>query len=100
MWILVATIGGLLIGTIIGFAIRKYIAESKIGSAEKEAERIINDAEKEAESIEREAMVEAKEKAHKIKDEVEEECRERRTELQRFENRLIKKEDHLLHLHC
>ena len=95
MWILLATIGGLLIGSIIGFAIRKYIAESKIGSAEKEAERIINDAEKEAESIEREAMVEAKEKAHKIKDEVEEECRERRTELQRFENRLMKKEDNL-----
>ena len=95
MWILLATIGGLLIGSIIGFAVRKYIAESKIGSAEKEAERIINDAEKEAESIEREAMVEAKEKAHKIKDEVEEECRERRTELQRFENRLMKKEDNL-----
>ena len=95
MWILLATIGGLLIGSIIGFAVRKYIAESKIGSAEKEAERIINDAEKEAESIKREATVEAKEKAHKIKDEVEEECRERRTELQRFENRLIKKEDNL-----
>ena len=72
MWILLATIGGLLIGSIIGFAVRKYIAESKIGSAEKEAERIINDAEKEAESIKREATVEAKEKAHKIKDEVEE----------------------------
>ena len=95
MWIAIATIGSLLIGSIIGFAIRKYIAESKIGSAEKEAERIINDAEKEAESIKREATVEAKEKAHKIKDEVEEECRERRTELQRFENRLIKKEDNL-----
>ncbi|MGM0501481.1 MAG: ribonuclease Y [Bacillota bacterium] len=95
MWILVATIGGLLIGTIIGFAIRKYIAESKIGSAEKEAEKIINGAEKEAESIKREALVEAKEKAHKIKDDVEEELRERRTELQRFEDRLIKKEDNL-----
>ena len=95
MWTLLAVIGGLLLGSIIGFAVRKYIAESKIGSAEQEAERIINDAEKEAESIEREAMVEAKEKAHKIKDEVEEECRERRTELQRFENRLIKKEDNL-----
>ena len=92
---LVAAIGGLLIGSIIGFAIRKYIAESKIGSAEKEAEKIINDAEKEAESIKREALVEAKEKAHKLKDDVEEELRERRTELQRFEDRLIKKEDNL-----
>ncbi|MFO7819780.1 MAG: Rnase Y domain-containing protein, partial [Halanaerobacter sp.] len=54
MWTLLAVIGGLLLGSIIGFAVRKYIAESKIGSAEKEAERIINDAEKEAESIERE----------------------------------------------
>jgi ribonuclease Y len=95
MWILVATFGGLLFGTIIGFAVRKYIGESKIGSAEQEAEKIINGAEKEAESIEREALLEAKEKAHKIKEDVEEECRERRTELQRFEERLIKKEDNL-----
>lgn len=88
-------IGSLVFGIIIGFAIRKYIAESKIGTAEHEAEKIVNDAEREAESTKREAIVEAKEKAHKIKDEVEKESRERRSELQKLENRLLKKEDNL-----
>ncbi|WP_040657248.1 ribonuclease Y [Orenia marismortui] len=88
-------ISGLLVGGIIGFAIRKYIAESKIGSAETEAERIIEDAKREGESNKREILVEAKEEAHQMKDEVEKECRERRNELQRFENRLLKKEENL-----
>ncbi|TDX52907.1 metal dependent phosphohydrolase [Orenia marismortui] len=91
----VLMISGLLVGGIIGFAIRKYIAESKIGSAETEAERIIEDAKREGESNKREILVEAKEEAHQMKDEVEKECRERRNELQRFENRLLKKEENL-----
>ncbi len=92
---LLIAIVGLILGIIIGFAVRKYIAESKIESAECEAEKIIDNAKREAKSTKREAIVEAKEKAHQIKDGVEEECRERRTELQKFENRLLKKEDSL-----
>ncbi|GAB6136944.1 ribonuclease Y [Halanaerobaculum tunisiense] len=85
----------LVIGGLIGFAIRKYIGESKIGSAESEAEKIIENAKREAESIKRESLVEAKEEAHKMKEKVENECRERRNELQKFESRLVKKEDNL-----
>ncbi|MCK8826539.1 ribonuclease Y [Natroniella acetigena] len=88
-------ISGLIIGTIIGFIIRKYIAESKIESAEKEAEKIKDNATREAESIKREILVEAKEEAHEIKEEVEQDCRERRNELQEFEKRLLKKEENL-----
>ncbi|WP_027339189.1 ribonuclease Y [Halonatronum saccharophilum] len=88
-------VSGLVIGVISGFAVRKYIAESKIGTAELEAERIVEDAKREAESTKREALVEAKEQAHEIKGEVERECRERRNELQKFESRLLKKEENL-----
>ncbi|WP_408955926.1 ribonuclease Y [Natroniella sp. ANB-PHB2] len=88
-------ISGLIIGTIIGFIIRKYIAESKIESAEKEAEKIKDNATRESESIKREILVEAKEEAHEIKEEVEQDCRERRNELQEFEKRLLKKEENL-----
>ncbi|AGB41538.1 hypothetical protein Halha_1600 [Halobacteroides halobius DSM 5150] len=91
----VLIIVSLIMGGTIGFAIRKYIGESKIGSAEKEAEKIIENAKREAESTKREALVEAKEQAHEIKEEVENECRERRNELQKFESRLVKKEDNL-----
>jgi ribonuclease Y len=91
----VLMIVALLVGVITGFAVRKYIAESKIGTAETEAERIIEDAKRQAESNKRELLVEAKEEAHQVKDEVEKECRERRNELQRFESRLLKKEENL-----
>lgn len=93
-YILTAIIS-LIFGGISGFAIRKYIAESKIQTAEKEAEKIISDAKRESKSIKREAVVDAREEAHKIRDEAEKECRERRNELQKLENRLLKKEDNL-----
>ena len=95
MWYVLILIGGLLVGGLAGFAVRKYIVESKIESAEKEAEKIIKNAEREAQSAKRELLVEAKEKAHELKEEAEKECRERRNELQRFENRLVKKEDNI-----
>ncbi len=93
-YILTAIIS-LIFGGISGFAIRKYIAESKIQTAEKEAEKIISDAKRESKSIKRESVVDAREEAHKIRDEAEKECRERRNELQKLENRLLKKEDNL-----
>jgi ribonuclease Y len=95
MWYLLTLFGGLVLGNIIGFAIRKYIAESKIESAEKEAEKIVENSKREAESTKREILVEAKEEAHEMKEEAEKEVRERRNELQKFENRLVKKEDNL-----
>ncbi|MGM0471387.1 MAG: ribonuclease Y [Bacillota bacterium] len=78
-----------------GYLTRRYIAESKIESAEKRAEQIIDDANREADSKQREILLEAKEEAHQIKEEVEQECRERRNELQRLEGRLVKKEENL-----
>ncbi len=84
-----------LIGIIVGIIIRKNISESKIGSAEEEAKRIIGDAVKEAETSKKEILVEAKDEAHKMRNEYERENKERRSELQRSEKRLIKKEEML-----
>ncbi|CEP68700.1 Ribonuclease Y [Moorella glycerini] len=78
-----------------GYAIRKYLAEAKIVSAEKAAATIIEEAKKEAEAKKREAVLEAKEEAHRIRNEIERESRERRNELQRFERRLMQKEEAL-----
>lgn len=78
-----------------GYALRKYLAEAKIASAEKAAAAIIEEAQKEAEAKKREAVLEAKEEAHRIRNEVERESRERRNELQRFERRLLQKEEAL-----
>ncbi len=83
------------IGLVIGYFIRKYIAEARIQSAEEEAQKIRSDAEREAESKKREIILEAKEEAHRIKEEADEENQKRRSELQRLENRLMHREENL-----
>lgn len=83
------------ISLLIGYFIRKYIAEARIQTAEKEAEKILEEAEREGESKKREIILEAKEIAHKLKEEVDRENQKRRSELQRLENRLMHREESL-----
>ncbi|MGM9571984.1 MAG: ribonuclease Y [bacterium] len=78
-----------------GYLIRRSIAEAKIESAEKAAEKILDDAKKDAEAKKRESVLEAKEESHKIRHEAEKELRDRRIELQRLERRLLQKEETL-----
>ncbi|WP_442886080.1 ribonuclease Y [Desulfotomaculum sp. 1211_IL3151] len=84
-----------LIGLVIGFFIRKNIAEGKIASAESQAKKIVEEAEKDAEGKKREAIVMAKEEVLKLRNEMEKEIRDRRNELQRLERRLLQKEETL-----
>ncbi len=72
---------------------RKKIVEAKIGSAEEKAREIIDEGVKIAEAKKREALLEAKEESIKAKNDFEKETRERRTELQRYEKRVINKEE-------
>lgn len=94
LWI-IAGIIGILAGLGLGYFIRKHIAEAKINSAEEEAKKIQQEAEEKAESLKKEKVLEAKEEAHKIRNEVEKETKERRTELQKLEKRLLHKEESL-----
>nr|WP_277817263.1 ribonuclease Y [Koleobacter methoxysyntrophicus] len=84
-----------LITFIIGYFVRKYIAEAKIISAEEAAKKILEEAEKEAEASKRESILEAKEEVHKLRTEFDKEIKERRNELQRIERRLLQKEESL-----
>lgn len=84
-----------LIGFVVGYIIRKYLAEAKIASAEEAAARILEEAQKEAEGKKREALLEAKEEIHRMRNDVEREHRDRRNELQRLERRLMQKEESL-----
>ena len=58
-----------LIGVVIGFLIRKSIAEKKIGSAEEQARKILEDALKGAESAKKESVIAAKEEIFQLKKE-------------------------------
>ena len=79
----------------LGYWLRKKTAEAKITSAEEAAKKIIVDAERSSESKKKEALVEAKEEIHKLRSELDRETKERRSELQRIERRLIQKEENL-----
>ena len=81
--------------TIVGFTMRKKIAESKMKSAENEAKRILELANKEAENKKREEIFKAQEEIMSSRKELDQEIRERRGEVQRQENRLIQKEENL-----
>ena len=75
--------------------VRKTTIEKKVGSAEEKAREIIDDALKVAERSKREALLEAKEESLKTKNELEKETKERRAELQRYERRVLAKEEAL-----
>jgi ribonuclease Y len=86
---------GVALGFIVGFLVRKYIAEARIATAENAANKILEEANREAESRLREALVTAKEEIHGMREEFEQESKERRSEIKRMEDRMLKKEEML-----
>jgi len=85
----------LIVGIVVGYLIRKSIAEAKISSAETLAKQIVDEAHRNADAAKKEALLEAKEENHKLRQQTEEELRERRSEVQKQENRLMQKEENL-----
>lgn len=78
-----------------GYNRRKKDAEAEIGSAEQESKRILSEALKQAEAKKRELLIEAKEEVHKSRMELDREIKDRRSEFQRQERRLVQKEESL-----
>ena len=91
-WLLIA-LGCLAIGCLVGYIVRKKLAEARIKSAEEAAAKILIDAKKESETRKKEALLEAKEEIHRLRSEAERENKERRNEIKHQENRLQKKEE-------
>ncbi len=91
----IAAVVGIIIGALIGYLIRRSIAEKEIGSAEAEADRIRLEAKRDAEASKKEALVEAKEEAIRVKNEADRELKERRAEVQRLERRVQQKEENV-----
>ena len=71
----------------------KNDANSKIGNADIKAREIIDDALKTAETKKKESLLEIKEESIRTKNELEKETKERRAELQRYEKRVLSKEE-------
>ena len=84
-----------LITWFIAAAYHKNVTDKKIGSAEAKAREIIDDALKTAETRKKEMLLEAKEESIKTKNELDKETRERRAEIQKYERRVLSKEETL-----
>ena len=88
----------IVVAIIAWFAARNYERkqyDSKVGSAEEKSREIIDEALKTAETKKREALLEAKEESLRTKNELEKETKERRAELQRYEKRVLNKEENV-----
>lgn len=88
----------IVVAIITWFAARNYERkqyDSKVGSAEEKSREIIDEALKTAETKKREALLEAKEESLKTRNELEKETKERRAELQRYEKRVLSKEENV-----
>lgn len=96
--VIIPFVTGIIVAVIAWFAAiayRKKTYEEKIGVAEDRSREIIDEALKVAETKKREALLEAKEESLKTKNELEKETKERRAELQRYERRVLSKEENL-----
>ena len=83
------------IGFVFGGEHRRKTSEKEIGSATQQATKIINNALNEAEATKKARLVEAKDEIHKLRHDADKEIRERRTEVQKQENRLNQREEYL-----
>lgn len=86
---------GLIVGAVVSYVIIKRVNDSKVTGAKSSAELIVEEAKREAEALKKEVILEAKDETHVLRTEAENDIRDRRSELQKQENRLLQKEENL-----
>ena len=79
----------------ISSSIQKKINDAKIGNANERAREIIDEALKTAETKKKEGLLEVKEESLKTRNELDKEIKERRSEVQKYERRVLSKEETL-----
>jgi ribonuclease Y len=92
---IIVLLGSILITSLAGYFLRKYIAEKKIQSAEAQARHILEQAKKEAQDRRREVELEAKDLLYRMRQDFERETKDRRQEISNLERRLAQKEENI-----
>ena len=80
-------------GSLALWFLQKYLYKKEFFSAKQEAKQILQEAKQEAKQIQREASGQAKELLYQMRSEFERETKEKYRDLQRLENRLLKREE-------
>lgn len=89
LYILIALIGGVALG----YAVNRYLVNSKSSRAAEDISRMLKDAEKQAETLKKEATLEAKDQILQMRQSEEDEAKERRKEITAMESRLVQREE-------
>lgn len=89
----IAIILALLVGLFFGFAGRKYIAESRIASAETSAAKILKEAREQGAQETKDVLKEANDQIRALREQFDANMRERRKEADRAEKRLHQREE-------
>ncbi len=87
--------GGALLGLLVGFYLRKRVAETNENNIKLQSKQIIENAITEAEQLKKEALLQSKEAAFQVKQALEEELRAEREELKDEQRQLKKRRDSL-----
>ncbi len=98
LYVALAIIPAAVVGVLMWFMATEHTKkqyEATVGSAEAKSREIIEEALKTAETTKREAVLKAQEENLKAKDELDREIKERRAEVQRYEQRVLNKEENL-----
>lgn len=82
-------------GVYAGYQYRKNSSEKKIGRTEAYAKSLLEDAQRKADEKKKETILEAKEEVLRLKTELDKECKDRRSEVQRSEHRIVQREETL-----
>jgi len=90
--LVISIVVSLAVGGAIGYILRKMLSSIKVKNSENEARMLLTDAERQASSIKKEALIEAKDEIYNMRQAAEKEIREKRSELQKMENRLLQRE--------
>lgn len=85
----------MLAGGAIGYVLSQNAGKKTVGTAKQVAEKIVSDARKDAETQSKEILFNAKEASIKYKETVDKENQQRRSELNKIENRISQKEETL-----
>ncbi len=92
---IISALLGLIVGAVVSYFLIKNVNDSKVTGAKQSAVLIVDEAKREAEALKKEALLEAKDETHKLRSEAESDIRERRSELQKQENRYLQREENL-----
>lgn len=93
--IIISALLSLIVGAAVGYWYLKKLNDSKVTGAKQSSELILEEAKREAEALKKEALLEAKDEVHTLRTDAEADIRERRSELQKQENRLLQREENL-----